>query len=60
MGHLVVEGDQVGQTGPAFHKSMLASSDPLVVLSVLHGGIQEDLLHGLPQHQGQVDRLIVP
>ena len=31
-GHLVIEGDQVDQAGPAFHEPMLAGPDPLVVL----------------------------
>lgn len=31
-GHLIVEGDQIIQTGPAFHKCMLAGPDHLAVL----------------------------
>ena len=34
-GHLVIEVDQVGQAGPAFHEPMLAGPDPLVVLHML-------------------------
>jgi len=29
VGHLVIEGDQVGQAGPAFHEPILAGPDPL-------------------------------
>jgi len=29
---LVIEGDEVDQAGPAFHETMLAGPDPLVVL----------------------------
>ena len=52
-GHLVIEGDQVSQTGPAFHKPMLTGPDHLV-------GTQADLLHNLPRHQGQTDWPVVP
>ncbi|PKU41861.1 hypothetical protein llap_7836 [Limosa lapponica baueri] len=36
-GHLVIEGDEVSQAGPAFHKPVLTGPDRLVVL---HGGTQ--------------------
>jgi len=35
-GHLVIEGDQVGQAGCAFHEPMLAGPDPLAVLHMVH------------------------
>ena len=60
MCHLVTEGDQVGQAGPAFHESMLAGPDPLVVLHVPGERTQDELLHNLPGHQGQADRPVVP
>ena len=43
MGHLVIEGDQVSQAGPAFHKPMLTGPDHLLVLYVPHDGTQDDL-----------------
>lgn len=33
-----MEEDQVSQAEPAFRKPLLAGSDPLVVLHVLHDG----------------------
>ncbi|KAK4827445.1 hypothetical protein QYF61_018002 [Mycteria americana] len=51
MGHLVIEGDQVGQAGPAFHGPMLAGPDPLVGLHMPVEHTQEELLHNLPRHQ---------
>ena len=41
VGHLVIEGDEVGQTESAFHESMLVRPDSLVVLSMLCGCIQD-------------------
>ena len=32
VGHLVIEGDRVGQAGPAFQERIQAGPDPLVVL----------------------------
>ena len=58
--HLVVEGDQVSQAGPYFHKPVLAGPDPLVVLYMPRDGTRDDLLHNLPQHQGQADSPVVP
>lgn len=55
MGHLVLKGDEAGQTGPDFHESMLAGSDPLAILHVLCDITQDDLLHNLASHQA--DRL---
>lgn len=57
-GHPV--GDQVGQAGHAFHKPVLAGPDALVVPHVPYDCIQDDLLHVIPQIQGQSDRAIVP
>lgn len=34
MDHLVIDRDEVGQTGAAFHEPMMTRSDPLVVLHV--------------------------
>ncbi|KAF4794975.1 hypothetical protein TURU_097010 [Turdus rufiventris] len=34
VGHLVIEGDQVGQAETAFHKPMLSGSNPTVILHV--------------------------
>jgi len=36
-GHFVIDGDQVGQAGPAFHEPMLAGPDPLMILH-MHAG----------------------
>lgn len=48
--HPVAEGDQVSQTGPAFHKPMLAGPGSLTVLYMPCDGTQEDLLHAvIPQ-----------
>lgn len=47
VGHPVMEGDQVSQAAPAFHKPKLAGPDSLVVL---HGS-QNDLLCDLPLAQ---------
>ncbi|KAJ7427764.1 hypothetical protein WISP_04174 [Willisornis vidua] len=44
VGHLVMEGDQAGEAGPAFHQPMLAEPDPLVVLYMLCDCTQDDLL----------------
>lgn len=45
--HLVIKGDQAGQAGSAHPKPMLlVSSD----------GTQDDLVHNLARHQGQVDK----
>ena len=49
-GHLVIEGDQVCQAGPIFHKPTLAEPDLLVVLHVPHDSPKDELLHNLPQH----------
>ena len=43
-GHLVIEGDQVGQAGPAFHEAMLGGPDPLAVLHMPVEHTQEDAL----------------
>ena len=45
VGHLIIEGDQVGQAGPAFHELMLAGPDPLIVPRMLYDHTQDDLLH---------------
>ena len=60
MGHLVIEGDQVGEAGPASHEAMLAGPDHLVVLH-MHGALtQDELLHILPLYQGQAGRPVLP
>ncbi|KAK4807797.1 hypothetical protein QYF61_023630 [Mycteria americana] len=56
-GHLVVEGDQVGQAGPAFPEPMLAGLDPLVIFYMPCDGTQDDLLHQLSWYRGQGDGL---
>jgi len=58
--HLVTEGDNLGQAGPAFHESMLAGPDPLIVLLVPSERTQDEALHNLPHHRGQADRPVVP
>ena len=55
-----MEGDQVGQAGPAFHEPMLAGPDPLVVLHMPSEHIQDEPLHNHPWHPGQADRPVVP
>lgn len=35
VGHLVIEGHQVGQAGPAFHKPTLSGPDPMAVLYIM-------------------------
>lgn len=45
---------------PAFHKPKLAGPDHAVVLYMPCDSTLDDLLHDLPQHQGQDDRLLVP
>ena len=32
VGHLIIEGDQVGQAGPVFHEHVMASPDLLVTM----------------------------
>ncbi|KAK4823264.1 hypothetical protein QYF61_000231 [Mycteria americana] len=51
VGHLLIEGDQVGQAGPAFPEPMLAGPDPLVILYMPCDSTQDDLLHQLPWHR---------
>jgi len=60
VGHLVIGGDWVGQAGPAFHESMLAGPESLVVLHVPGEHTQDESLHNVPWHQGQADRPLVP
>jgi len=55
-----VEGDQVGQVGPAFHEPMLTGPDLLVVLHMPGERTQDESLHNLAQHRGQTDRSVVP
>lgn len=59
MAHLVIEGDQVRQAGPAFYKPMLTGPDYLIVLYLLCDGTQDDLLHNLPWHCGHTERHVV-
>ena len=51
--HSIIEGDQVCQAGPAFHKPVLTGPDRLVALQVPLDDTQDDLLHELPWHRGQ-------
>ena len=60
MGGLAIEGDPVGQAGPAFHDPTLAGPDPLVVLHMPGEGTQDESLHNLARHRGQNDRPVVP
>lgn len=50
MGHLVTEGDQVGQSGPAFPTAVLTGPDPPVVMHVLHDDAVDELCHDFPLH----------
>ena len=59
-GHLVTEGDQVGQEGLTFHEPMLAGPDPLVVMHMLDECAPDEPLHSLPWCRGQADRPLVP
>jgi len=52
--HLVIEGDQVGQAGPAFHEPMLAGPAPLVLLHMPSECTQDELLYNLAWHRGQM------
>ena len=52
----VIDGDQVGQAGPAFDEPMLAGTNPLVVFHMPGENTQNDLA----QHPGQADRPVVP
>jgi len=49
VGHLVIEGDQAGQAGRAFHEAVLTGPDPLVVLHMSGERTQDESLHNLPQ-----------
>jgi len=60
VGHLVKEGDETNQPGPAFHKPILAGPDPLVVLRMLCDHTQDGSHHNLSQYQSQADRPMVP
>jgi len=59
-GYLAIEGDQVGQAGPAFHESMLAGPDPLVVLHMASESTQDESLHNLAWHLRRAGRPVVP
>ncbi|RMC15738.1 hypothetical protein DUI87_07942 [Hirundo rustica rustica] len=50
VGHLVIKGDQVGQTRPAPPKPMLAGSDTLAILQLLHDETQYKLFHYLASY----------
>jgi len=50
VGHLVIEGDEVGQAGPALHEPMLAGPDPLVVLQMPGERTPDESLHNLARH----------
>ena len=60
LGHVVIEGDQVGQAGPAFDEPMSAGPDPLDVLHMPGEHTQDELFHNLPRHRGQADRPVDP
>jgi len=60
VGHLVIEGDQVGQAGPDFHESLLATPDPQTVLHVHCDLTQGYMHHCLPQYCSQADRPVIP
>lgn len=47
-GHLITEGNKVGQMSFAFDKAILALPNHCLVLYVPGNGFQEDLLHNLP------------
>ncbi|RMB92284.1 hypothetical protein DUI87_31396 [Hirundo rustica rustica] len=49
-GHLVMNGDQVGQTRPTPPKPMLAGSDTLAILYVVHYDTQYKLFHYLTEY----------
>jgi len=48
MVHLVIEGDEAGQVGPAFHESILSGLGPLVVTHMLSDLTQNNLHHAFP------------
>jgi len=50
VGHLVVEGDEVGQAGPAFHEPTLSEPNFLIVLHIPCDHTQDDLFHNLSWH----------
>ena len=56
VGHQVIEGDQVGQAGPAFREPTLAGPDPLAVLHLPGELTQDEPFHNLPWYQGYADR----
>ena len=56
----MIEGDQVGQAGPALREPMLARPDPPVDPHVPRDLPQDNLLHNLPRHRGQANRPVVP
>ena len=60
MGHSIIEGDQIGQAGPAFHEAMLAEPDPPFVTHMPCDHTQDDLFHNVPWHRGQADRPVFP
>ena len=55
VGHLVTEGDEAGQAGPALHEPMLAGPDPPVVLH-----IPCNLFHNFTWHRGQAEGPVAP
>lgn len=44
VGHLVIKGNQIGQTGPAIHKPILTRSEQVVFLCVQCDVTRDDLL----------------
>ncbi|TRZ24888.1 hypothetical protein HGM15179_002237 [Zosterops borbonicus] len=53
VGHLVIKGDQVGQTPPTPPKAMLAGSDPLAILIVFALDSTQGLI-------GENEKLVLP
>ena len=50
MRHSIIEGDHLGQAGPAFHEPMLARTDPPAVPHMPCDLHQDYLLYNLFQH----------
>ena len=50
VGHSIIEKNQVGQAGPAFHELMLAGPDSPVLLHMPCDLPQDQLFHNLSWH----------
>ena len=55
-----IKNSQVGQAGPALDEAMLVIPYHLPLFHVPQHSCQGDLLHDLPQHRVEADRLVVP